>query len=309
MPTTPNMPTFLVIGAAKSGTSSLYVYFTQHPQIYMSPYKEPRFFAFEGEKLDFRGPPGTKLEINEATVTDLQSYQRLFAAAPPGAQRGEASVHYLSEQKAPHRIKRYVPDIKLIAILRDPVERAYSSYLHVRRENREPEADFSRALDLEATRIEQNWPLLYRYVDGGRYTDQLKRYFELFDQSQIRIYLFEDLRAKPLTMVQDCFDFLGVDPTYVPDVHTPYNASGVPRSATLDTVLRGPDSMRRLRRKLRPFLAGGWLHSAYAKLKARNFDKPTMPEEARERLRETFQPEILRLQDLIGRDLSAWLTR
>lgn len=300
------MPTFLVIGAAKSGTSSFYMYLAQHPQIYMSPRKEPHFFSYEGEKMDFRGPPGVKLNIN-LSITDLSNYQKLFAKAPPTAERGEASVAYLYEPKAVQRIRHYIPDAKLIAILRNPVERAFSAYLHVLREGREPARDFMHALDLEPTRIQEKWPLLYRYVDAGRYARQLDRYFQAFRTAQMRVYLYDDLRSDPVGVTQECFRFLGIDPTFVPDVTTRYNESGIPRSRFLQSLLRGPDSLKRLKRRARLYMAGGRLHTTYVHLKSRNLIRPTIPPEASHRLKAIFEPEIASLQSAIERDLSRWL--
>lgn len=300
------MPTFLVIGAAKSGTSSLYMYLAQHPQIYMSPRKEPHFFSYEGEKLDFRGPPGVKLNINQS-ITELAQYQKLFAKAPPTTERGEASVAYLYEPKAVERIRHYIPDAKLIAILRNPVERAFSAYLHVLREGREPARDFMHALDLEPTRIQENWPILYRYVDAGRYALQLDRYHRAFRATQIRTYLYDELRSDPVAVTQDCFRFLGVDATFVPDVKTRYNESGIPRSQLLQTLLRGPESLRRLRRTVRRYMAGGRLHTTYVRLKSRNLVRPAIPAEASQRLKTIFEAEISHLQSTIGKDLSGWL--
>lgn len=300
------MPTFLVIGAAKSGTSSFYMYLAQHPQIYMSPLKEPHFFAYDGEKLDFRGPPGVKLDINHS-ITDLAQYQRLFAKARPNAERGEASVVYLYEPKAVQRIRHYIPDAKLIAILRNPIERAFSSYLHVLREGREPARDFIHALDMEPARIQEKWPILYRYVDAGRYACQLDRYFQVFQPAQIRIYLYDDLRSDPVAVTQDCFRFLGIDPAFVPDLKTRYNESGLPRSPLLNAVLRGPESLKRLKRRARIHLAGGRLHTTYVRLKSQNLVKQTIPADASRRLKTIFEPEISRLQSVIGQDLSRWL--
>ena len=122
------MPNFLLIGAAKAGTSSLYGYLKQHPQIYMSPIKEPRFFALEGETLNFNGPTRG---INQTSINTLEAYSQLFQKVTTEKAIGEASTIYLSSPKAPERIKHYLPDVKLIAILRDPSERAFSSYMHL----------------------------------------------------------------------------------------------------------------------------------------------------------------------------------
>ena len=182
------MPNFLIIGAAKSGTSAIYHYLKQHPQIYMSPIKEPYFFAFEGEKLNFQGPG---LTINESSIKEIESYRNLFQGVSDEVAIGEASTLYLYIPKAPTLIKQYVPNIKLIAILRNPVDRAYSSFMHLIRDQQEPITDFAQALKAEESRIQNNWGFLWRYQDIGFYSVQLKRYFEKFDRSQIKVYLYD----------------------------------------------------------------------------------------------------------------------
>src|SRR5437867_4308222 len=122
----PRLPTFLVIGAARSGTTALYLYLRQHPNVFMSRDKETNFFAFEGEALDFRGP-GAEF-VNNSVVT-LNAYLRLFADAPENAAIGEASPLYLYSLHAAERIHARLPDVRLIAILRNPIEQAYSHYL------------------------------------------------------------------------------------------------------------------------------------------------------------------------------------
>src|SRR3712207_4104321 len=125
------LPNFLVIGAMKSGTTALYYYLEQHPEIYMSPVKEPNFFSQE----------------NAAdTVTHIGTYEQLFKGASGKKAIGEASHSYLYEPRAAAEIRRYVPKVKLIAILRNPIDRAYSHFLHMVRSGTEPLDDFAQAL-------------------------------------------------------------------------------------------------------------------------------------------------------------------
>jgi len=160
-----NMPNFLIIGAPKSGTTSLAQYLGQHPEVYISPKKEPYFFAFENEQVDFLGPgiQGKDHIINSAVVVDLEEYRRLFQGVSNEVAIGEASTLYLSFPKAAERIKYHIPDVKLIAILRDPADRAYSGFMHSLRDNCEPIADFAQALAAEEERIKLNWGPLWRY--------------------------------------------------------------------------------------------------------------------------------------------------
>ena len=171
-----SMPNFLIIGAAKSGTSSLYAYSKQHPEIYMSSLKEPRFFAFEGEKVDFCGP-GSDV-FNQETITNLEAYRALFNRVSDEKAIGEASPAYLCVPKAAECIYHYIPDVKLIVILRQPAERAYSSFLHTVRAGVEVNTDFTHALQEEEKRILNNWGFIWRHKTLGFYYPQLKPYFD-----------------------------------------------------------------------------------------------------------------------------------
>jgi len=141
----PRLPTFLVIGAARSGSSSLHDSLRQHPQVFVSPIKEPHFFSNENKEPP-RGVPGAP---RSTRVTDINRYMELFEGAKPGMAVGEASVSYLYSEDAPDRIRHYVPDVRLVAILRNPVERAYSAFQYLRERGTEPYADFSEALEAD----------------------------------------------------------------------------------------------------------------------------------------------------------------
>src|SRR5581483_6498173 len=148
------LPSFLIIGAAKSGTSSVFAWLGQHPEIYTSPIKGPCFFAFdEGARVRVAGP-GDQAVFDRHVVTDPVAYRRLFDGVTPAHRAaGEASVLYLYAPAAAARIARTIPDVRLIAILRNPVERAFSSFQHLRRDGREPLADFAEALRAEDARV------------------------------------------------------------------------------------------------------------------------------------------------------------
>ncbi|TCJ15544.1 sulfotransferase, partial [Rubrobacter taiwanensis] len=182
------LPDFLVIGAGKAGTTSLYYYLRQHPQVYMSPTKETNFFALEGQRVAFRGP-GVEERINAWTITELSEYERQFAGVRGERAVGEVCPLYLYSERAAERIKRHVPEVRLIAVLRDPAERAYSSFLMLRRSGREPLEDFAAALEAEDRRVAGGWEYAWHYRRAGYYHEQLSRYYALFDPAQIRVYL------------------------------------------------------------------------------------------------------------------------
>ncbi|MBA2713837.1 MAG: sulfotransferase [Rubrobacteraceae bacterium] len=297
------MPNFLIIGAGKSGTTSLYHYLRQHPEVYMSPMKEPKFFCFEGESPNFRGP-GDDVEINRKCVTTVDAYSALFGGVADEKAVGEASSMYLYLPKSPGRIRHHLPDARLIAVLRNPVERAYSSYLHCVRDRGEPLGDFAEALREEEDRINKGWGPLWHYKTAGFYFAQLRRYFDTFERRRIRIYLYEDLKYDAAGVLEDIFGFLGVDDSYAPDISLRHNVSGVPRSRILHALLNKPNPIKTA---FKPLVPAGPRKVLNHKITGRNLVRPQLSPDVRRELTEAYAGDILRVQDLIQRDLSKWL--
>ena len=295
------LPTFLVIGAARSGTTALHGFLAQHPDVFMTRPKEPNFFAFEGEQPDFKGPGA---EFVNNSITDPEAYQRLFDAASAERARGEASPLYLYSPQAPARIRRRVPDARLVAILRNPVEQAYSHYLYARKEMIEPLADFEQALAAAPEREAAHWQPLFQYADFARYGLQLRRYLDLFPRSQVRLYRYERFVRDPLGVVQDIFRFIGVAPEFVPDVSRRANEGGIPRHPRLQSLVMRPNVASRLAGAVLPHRTRRWLRDRISRA---NADRPEMPPGARARLVAALREDILALQEMLREDLSGWL--
>jgi hypothetical protein len=296
------LPNFLIIGAAKSGTSSIFHYLQQHPDVFMPRLKEPRFFALEAQNLHFNGPGDAG--ATRFAITDLDEYKTLFKAGRDKKAIGEASPLYLYSTDAAGRIHKYIPHSRLIAILRNPVERAFSSYLHLRRDGREPIRDFNEALKAENDRIQKNWTLLWHYKTAGNYSKQLNRYFEYFQPEQLRVYLFEDLKNNPMALLKDIFGFLEIDSSFEPEIKLHHNVSGIPRSRKLHMFLTGTNQTKRL---LKPLIPNRLRQRLVTNTKNRNLRKPHIPEETRSQLIEYFREDILELEKMLKRDLSHWL--
>ena len=300
------LPNFLIIGAAKSGTTALYQYLQQHPQIYFSPIKEPKFFAYDGAPPDYRGPAGDETRQRDF-VTELAAYEALFAGVTGQTAIGEASTLYLYHPRAPERIRHHIPGAKLIAVLRHPVDRAYSDFLShtvVAGDGREPLADFGEALQAEAGRIRDNWWPLWHYQQRGFYHGQLARYYERFPRSQIKVYLYEDLESDAAGLCRDVFRFLGVDDEVRPDTSLKHNVSGLPRNQRLHDLLTKPHPLKKI---LKPLLPDQLRQRLVTRLRSGNLVRPPLPVELRRQLLREYRPDILRLQELIQRDLSNWL--
>jgi hypothetical protein len=217
---------------------------------------------------------------------------------------GEATPRYLYDPEVPTRIHHYIPHAKMIAILRNPVDRAYSHFLHLIRDGYEPIQDFTLALQTEEKRMRDNWGPAYHYKNNGFYASQIQRYLDVFDKKQIKIYLYEDFSTHPLRVLQDIFRFLKVDDQSVPDLSKKHNESGFPRKKALHTLLTMRSPIRTI---LAPFVPSA-IRQRLVHLKEKNLMKPPpLSSEIRKNLTEIFRKDILKLQTLIERDLSHWL--
>jgi hypothetical protein len=288
------MPNFFIVGAQKAGTTSLYHYLDQHPEVYMSPRKEPHFF--EGMHWEYRRPG-----LRNAPVSDLAEYLALFDGASGERAIGEASASYLYSPRAPGLIKSSVPAARIIVLLRNPADRAYSNYLHCVQVGREPLGTFAEALQAEESRMRDRWGPLWYYKYKGFYYAQVKRYFDEFGRNQVGVWLHEDLRNDAPGTLSEVFRFLGVDERFVPDASVEHNPSGVPRIGRLYKGVRTFTARNPvLVERVIPARLRGYV-------KSRLFTKPPpFPPELREDLILAYKDDILELQDLIGRDLSCW---
>lgn len=313
------MPNFLIIGAPKAGTTALYNYLKQHPQIYMSPVKEPGFFAFENLRSDSRKqlshrqgfttpPPGSNQRYQELlsnAITDLDTYQALFDGVRDEIAIGEASPAYIYHPRAPERIHHYIPEAKLIAILRHPVERAYSSFVHRVQQGIEPLHDFQKVIETEDySKRDDVWWGKRHYIRTGFYFTQMQRYFDTFPKSQIKVYLYDDLVNDALGLVQDLFRYLGVGDEWVPDVTKKYLVSGLPKNQALDYLLNQPNPIKKA---LKSLLPPEFRQGIYTQLQQKNIEKPPLLPEVRDRLNQLYREDMLQLQELIARDLSHWI--
>jgi Sulfotransferase family len=194
------LPDFLIVGAPKCGTSALHAALARHPGLFLSEPKEPKFFLTDGPPPDSGGGPGD-VETWSEHVWRRDEYEALFADAPRAALCGESTVFYLYDRAAQRRIRALVPEARLVAVLRDPVERAHSNWAHLRGAGLEPEADFVAALDREPERAAAGWAHFWHYAAQGRYGEQLDDLFGLFPREQVLLLRYRDLRDAPAAEV------------------------------------------------------------------------------------------------------------
>jgi len=301
------MPNFLIIGAAKCGTDALCAYLAQHPRVYMTANKEPNFFIAEGRhEIPYRGPGDRDvLQRFDGWVTTLDGYQALFGGVTDEQAIGEASTWYIYDERAPRQIRRHVPDAKLIAVLRNPIDRAYSAFTMMMRDGRETTTSFARALAAEDDRVGAGWELLWHYRRMGFYHAQLRRYFETFDAEQIRVVLYEDFNSRPREVVRDLFGFLGVDEGFEVDVSGRLNASMIPRHPRYHKLVRGQNS---LKTALKSLLPSSVRRRVKASLPSSELTRPVpLSPEVRGALADVFRADVLQLERLLGRGLAHWL--
>ncbi|MBX6422897.1 sulfotransferase [Thermosulfurimonas sp. F29] len=297
------LPNFLIVGAAKSGTTSLYYYLKEHPEIFLPDKKELRFFS--QMRGDFRGPGDENL--NRTIVKDINDYMKFFETVKMEKAVGDISPDYLYYfRNSIKNIKKFLGDPKIIIILRNPIERAYSHYLYFLRDGREY-LSFEEALSQEERRNLLNWEWAWFYKDVGFYYNQVKAYLENF--SEVKIYLYDDLKKDPLKLVQDIYKFLEVNDSFVPkSINEKFNISGVPKNKFLHKLLVQPNPIIfPIKFVLKSMLPRDTRQRLRNKFLQKILKKPQMKPETREYLKQLYKEDILKLQELIKRDLSHWL--
>ncbi|MCF8304226.1 MAG: sulfotransferase [Bacteroidales bacterium] len=298
------LPSFVIAGAAKSGTTSLSRYLGEHPQIYM-PDREMNYFAFA------RKAPHYSVK-NREIIRNFNDYKAYFRFPENDTDfiTGEKSVSFLYQPWCEHvieNIKSLHPlgtELKIIIILRQPVERAYSQYLFNTR-NKET-LPFTKALYAWEKRREKNWVPAYNYIGAGFYAQAVKAYLNNF--KHVRIYLFDDLKNTPLKLLQDIYGFLGVDAGFTPaTLGKAYNYSGLPNDTWLGKLYR-QKWFSALLKPLKKAIPDKYHHRFIARIKAHAIEKPPLEPGLKKELITIYKEDISELEKIINRDLSSWIS-
>jgi hypothetical protein len=301
------LPNFFVIGAPKCGTTALYHSLKQHPEIFMSRIKEPHYFLFGGREPGVSDKPGG-MHYRQVAVWRPEKYLNLFEGSEGSRAVGEASTSSIRHPEVARRIHANIPDAKIIAILRQPAERAYSHFLYMVKTADEPAATFQEALDEEEMRREQGWLSGLFHKSNGYYYRQLSAYYDLFPRNQIRVYIYDDWNAAPGEVLADMFAFLGVDTGFRPTSGR-HNTTVVPRLRKLNQLAMQPEVIDRKLGRLATSFVRRACRSVVRTLNTR-FNlvaPPPLDPSVRNRLTLDYSDDIRQLQELIGRDLSHWL--
>lgn len=295
-------PNFFIVGAPKCGTTSLYNYLKQHPEIFMPDViKEPHYFA---DDLHFR----------KYRITDLEQYLNLFAEAKNEKRIGEASAMYLYSNISAIKIKKFSPSASIIIMLRNPVEMIYSLHSQLLASLDEDIEDFKSALNFEKERKRGaniprtlTWAVecLY-YRDVAKYAQQVQRYFDVFSRDKVQVIIYDDFKNNTESVYRETLRFLNVRQDFQP-VFKVLNPNKMLRNKALQNYLiETPQIVRWIGKALMPGPIRGKMRETMMKLNTRYVERKPMDPELRKSLIAEFAPEVEQLSELLGRDLSHW---
>jgi hypothetical protein len=302
------LPDFFVVGVPKGGTTALHGLLAQHPGIYLSPVKEPKFYLCDGRpppRSSQRGP-GDAHSAQE-WMWRRSDYEALFDAAPPGVPRGESTPFYLYDRSAHARMAADVPHAKIVAVLRDPVDRAYSNWNHLRSDGLETIPHFLDALAAEDDRVERGWAPFWHYRRLGRYAEQLRSLYDHFPREQVLLLRYRDLVDEPAATMDRVDDFLGVARhsarmAQAENVH-PFVADSV-RVRRLGRLVRTGAA---LGSHLPPHLWRGVERRLLNSLHRKGIRRPRLSPESRAAALEGLVDDIRDLELLTGDSFADWL--
>ena len=302
-PSEPRLPNFFIVGAQKAGTTSLHHYLGKHPDVFMSKVKEPHFFAHmarKGEPL----PSGLLFSAN--LVYTWEDYARLFEASDGATAIGESSTGYLTSHQAPIAIRKHIPHAKIIALLRHPVDRAYSNFLMNRVHGTEPLRSFEAAVAAEQPRRAAGWPAgKHDYLSLGLYGEALARYYAVFPADQIRVFAYEELRDNAKGLVETIFAFLGVDPSQSVDASEKLLVARTPpRSRRVERLMQSRSGALSVAKSLVPRAARQRIGT---RLETLNRTPARLSDRQRHRMVAAYRDDLSRLDQLTGKNFSRWL--
>lgn len=296
---------FFIVGAAKSGTTSLFHYLPQHPQIFFPKnIKEPAYFSYEFLNFPMKRDHISKLTLqNWWGVSTLEQYEAIYNEAKDEKILGDASIEYLMLPQCAKKIKAYNPEAKIFICLRDPAERAYSHYMQNIRDNFET-LSFAEAVseEVEKQRKLDNFAYRYWYKEMGNYANQVKTYLDVFGKENVMVILYEDLLQNEEDILAKICSFLKID-SYTFETGSNFNLSGRVKNRSMYNLTNRENILKKI---LRPIIPTQLRHKIAHNLNKKNIVKEKMNPEARTMLKAYFKEDIQALEKIIDRDCSKW---
>ena len=299
-------PNFFVVGAPKSGTTSLNQYLGQHPDVFMPSRKDLPFF---GSDLQLR----FTYKYGRARET-IEQYLSFFDNAGSALRVGETAVWYLFSESAAQEIYSFAPEALIIVMLRNPVDMMYALHSQFLSNLNEDIDNFEAALAAEADRrdgrripLRAHFPRGLLYRDVARYAEQLERYFNIFGRDRVHVIYYDDFRDNTHAEVYKTFQFLGLDPG-VPVSLEVINPNKVVRHRRLHALaMLPPTRLESLYHTLTPSRFHGRVAALARRLSLEYEPRSLLDTHVRERLEQEMTPEIIRIGRLLDRDMSSWL--
>jgi hypothetical protein len=291
-----NYPDVIIAGTAKAGTTALYHFLSQHPRIFPSKVKEPRYFAYKAQRADLWTNHAHPKDI---VIKDWNAYKLLFEGSKKEQLNLEASPIYLYSQTAALEIKKANPECRLIFILRHPVERAFSHFRQLIGDGRENHSKFIDALKAEEKRIAENFDFSYHYTAMGEYARQLKRFCEHFSRDQMLIIDYKNFSTSPVSTIHQISSFLSLE-EYPIDVSESHNVSKVTGNTALQTAIKLELPFKRHISKLFPT-------SIRERIKAKATSKPKPTKAETQYIINQLRDDIVELSSITSLNTESWL--
>jgi hypothetical protein len=286
-------PNFFIVGAPKAGTTSLYYYLKRHPEVFMSPVKEPNYFSYDETVKQ-------NLYHKEKGVGTMDEYRKLFSDVNGHHKAiGEASVSYLFYPSVPEKIKGMSPEARIIISLRNPVDRAYSHYFMEHKLGYVSES--LEDIVFKKSKHKHAHLFYQQYIELGLYYNQVKRYLDAFGDQRVKIFIYDDLADKLESMLLSVFDFLQIDRTHIPGLEGRYNTYSIPRNP-LFRFLYSQKRLRSMARKLIPSESVEVVKNLFLTRDKKAQVNAAIVKE----LKSIYTPDIKKLETLINRNLSSW---
>lgn len=295
-------PDFYIVGAPKSGTTAMYQYLGLHPDIFLPPTKELRFF---GADLDVRG----------FAQRDVDTYLSSFAPAAPTQRVGAAYVWYLYSKTAAAEIRRFTPEARIIVMLRAPADMLYSLHSEHLSNGNEDLNSFEEALQAEDDRRagrrippHAHLPQGLLYSEVAKYAEQVERYIEVFGRDRVHDILYEDFADDPAASYRETLRFLDIADDFTPSQFEVVNPNKRVRSETVRHFLaRPPQLPRRIIRAAVPRVVRRAVYERAKGLNLTNPERVPLSDTTRDHINKLFRADVKRLGEILERDLTRWV--